>query len=148
MADLPLPLQRRRSFTDSSAYLALLAENDRNHDIAVQILERLAEQGYRHYTTNAMLFEAHALILSELGTRQANQFLQRIIQGNTTIIRIRASDEERARDILFRYTDKTFSYNDALSFVVMERLGIDLAFTFDRDFMDYGLITLTPEFFR
>ena len=90
----------------------------------------------------------HALILSELGTRQANQFLQRIIQGNTTIIRIRASDEEKARDILFRYTDKAFSYNDALSFVVMERLGIDLAFTFDRDFMDYGLITLTPEFFR
>src|SRR5215212_8865499 len=142
MASLPLPLLRRRALTDSSAYLALLAGNDRNHEAAVQILEGLAEQRYRQYTTNAMLFEAHALILSELGTRQANLFLQTILRGNTTIVRVRASDEERARDILFRYTDKTFSYNDALSFVVMERLGIDAAFTFDRDFMDYGLSTL------
>lgn len=148
MTALPLPLQRRRVLTDSSAYLALLDLNDRNHAAAVEILGWLADQHYRQYTTNAMLFEAHALILSELGTRQANQFLQEIIRGNTTIIRIRAGDEERARDILFRYTDKTFSYNDALSFVVMERLGIDLAFTFDRDFMDYGLTTLSLEFIR
>src|SRR5215210_9228339 len=147
MAVLPLPLQRRRVLTDSSAYLALLDLNDDNHQTAIQILEWLAAQRYRQYTTSAMLYEAHALILSELGTRQANQFLQGIIQGNTTIIRIRASDEDKARDILFRYTDKTFSYNDALSFVVMERLGIDLAFTFDRDFIDYGLAIATPEFF-
>jgi len=148
MADLPLPLQRRRAFTDSSAYLALLDENDRNHETAIQLLEWLADQRYRQYTTNAMLFEAHALILSELGSRQASQFLRDILRSSTIIIRVRASDEERARDILFRYTDKTFSYNDALSFVIMERLGIDLAFTFDRDFVDYGLNILNLQYIR
>ena len=40
MADLPLPLQRRRAFTDSSAYLALLDENDRNHAAAIRLLAR------------------------------------------------------------------------------------------------------------
>ena len=148
MAYLPPPLQRRRVLNDSSAYLALLDENDRNHEAAIDILKGLAQQHYRQYTTSAMLYEAHALILSELGYRQATQFLQGILRGNTTIVRVRASDEERARDILFRYTDKTFSYNDALSFAVMERLEIDLAFTFDRDFIDYGLPILTPDFFR
>jgi predicted nucleic acid-binding protein len=148
MAALPLPLQRRRVLTDSSAYLALLDLNDDNHEAAIEILGWLAKQRYRQYTTTAMLYEAHALILSELGTRQANQFLQEILQSNTAIIRIRASDEERARAILYRYTDKTFSYNDALSFVVMERLSIDLSFTFDGDFMDYGLTTVTLQSIR
>jgi predicted nucleic acid-binding protein len=148
MASFPPPLQQRRVLNDSSAYLALLDENDRHHQAAIAILTGLAQQRYRQYTTSAMLYEAHALILSELGYRQATQFLQSILQGNTTIIRIRAGDEARAREILFRYTDKTFSYNDALSFAVMERLGITLSFTFDRDFIDYGLTTLTPEFFR
>lgn len=148
MADLPRSLQRRRVLTDSSAYLALLDANDSNHQAAIEILEWLAEQHYRQYTTSAMLYEAHALILSELGTRQANQFLQRILQGNTTIIRVRATDEERAREILFRYTDKTFSYNDALSFVIMARLGISLAFSFDDDFRQYGWTVLSPEFFK
>jgi predicted nucleic acid-binding protein len=148
MAILPLPRKLRRVLTDSSAYLALLDLADRNHDAAVELLRWLAHQRYRLYTTSAMLYEAHALVLSELGTRQANQFLQSVLQGNTVVVRIRSSDEERARSILFRYTDKTFSYNDALSFAVMERLGIDLAFTFDRDFMEYGLNILRLDSIR
>lgn len=148
MVNLPLQFQRRKVLIDSSAYLALLSQNDRNHSGAVQILKWLADQGFRQYTTNTMLFESHALILSELGIRQASQFLKEIIQGNTTIIRIRSSDEEKAREILFKYTDKAFSYNDAISFTIMERVGIDLAFTFDKDFSQYGLTVLTPELLR
>ena len=91
-----------------------------------------------------MLIESHALILSVLGTRAANAFLRTVMDGGTTIVRVRAADEERARSILFRYEDKAFSYNDAISFAVMERLGIDLAFTFDSDFRQYGWTVATP----
>jgi predicted nucleic acid-binding protein len=65
--------------------------------------------------------------------------------GKTTIVRVRASDEERARQIIFRYQDKEFSYTDALSFVVMEQLGLTQAFSFDSDFAQYGLIVLAPD---
>ena len=61
------------------------------------------------------------------------------MQSTTVIVRVRAADEDRAREILQRYVDKSFSYNDAISFMVMERLGIELAFTFDSDFRQYGL---------
>jgi predicted nucleic acid-binding protein len=140
----PPSIRRRRTLTDTSAYLALLDRDDANHLPAQAALAWLSSEGYRQYTTNAMLIEAHALVLSVMGNRVANQFLRDVMGSGTVIVRARASDEERARDILFRYEDKVFSYNDALSFAVMERLGIDLAFTFDSDFRQYGWAVVSP----
>ena len=138
MRSVPSSIRRRRVLVDSSANLALLDEGDRHHVAAVSILGWLIGQRYRQYTTNAMLVESHALILSVLGSEAANSFLRDVGRGGVTVIRVRASDEERAREILFRYEDKAFSYNDAISFAVMERLRIELAFTFDSDFRQYG----------
>jgi predicted nucleic acid-binding protein len=89
-----------------------------------------------------LLIESHALILSVLGRTQAAQFLKDMEESNTVVIRARASDEERAKHILFQYTDKDFSFADCVSFAVMERLAIRLAFSFDRDFAQYGFTVL------
>ncbi len=42
-------------------------------------------------------------------------------ESSTTVIRVRASDGERARDIVYRYTDKDFLLADAISFAVVVR---------------------------
>jgi uncharacterized protein len=91
-----------------------------------------------------MLIECHALMLSALGSGQANQFPRDVTPSNTIIVRVCASDEARAREVLCRYEDKQFSYNDAISFAVMERLSIDLAFTFDSVFRQYGWTVARP----
>ena len=138
MALPSLPLRERRVFVDSSAYLALLDTDDEHHREAVATLQELAQARYRQFTTNVLLIESHALILSVLGRDRAAQFLKDMQESATVVIRARAADEERAKQILFQYTDKEFSFADAISFAVMERLGIRLAFTFDRDFTQYG----------
>jgi predicted nucleic acid-binding protein len=140
----PPSVRRRRALTDTSAYLALIDRDDANYQVAQATLVWLTNEGYRQYTTNVMLIEAHALVLSVMGNRVARQFLRDVLQSSTVVVRVRAADEERARQILFRYEDKTFSYNDAISFAVMERLGIDLAFTFDSDFRQYGWAVAAP----
>jgi predicted nucleic acid-binding protein len=144
MTSFPVSLRQRRVLIDSSAYLALLNRHDRNHEAAASILDWLIAERYRLYTTNAMLIESHALILSVLGNRIANRFLVDMKESSTVIVRVRGSDEERAREILYHYEDKIFSYNDAISFAVMERLGIQLAFTFDSDFRQYGWSVAAP----
>ena len=109
---------------------------------AIQIVHQLAQERYRQFTTNVLLIESHALILSVLGRARAAQFLRDMQESNTVVIRVRAADEERAKQILFQYTDKDFSFADAISFAVMERFALRLAFTFDRDFAQYGFTVL------
>jgi predicted nucleic acid-binding protein len=66
-------------------------------------------------------------------------FLDLIERSNIAVIRARAADEARAKEIIRQYRDKDFSYVDALSFAIMERSGISDAFTFDRHFAQFGL---------
>ncbi len=114
MVGLPPPLLQRRVFVDSSAYLALLDADDPDHRESVEILTRLAEQRYRLYTSNIILIEAHALILSTLGIAAAGRFLRGIAGSRTVVVRVRVSDEERARQILFQYADKDFLFRRCL----------------------------------
>jgi predicted nucleic acid-binding protein len=90
-----------------------------------------------------VLIEAHALIMSTLGIQEGIRFLQDLPSSKMTVIRVRGADEEAARRLIFQYDDKAFSWTDAISFVVMSRLGIRFAFTFDRHFEQYGLVMLT-----
>ncbi len=60
------------------------------------------------------------------------------------MVRVTRLDEGQAREIIFRYDNRDFSYTDATSFAVMERLTIGSAFTFDRHRAQYGLNTLAP----
>jgi predicted nucleic acid-binding protein len=108
-------------------------------------MTRLADQQRPLFTTNFVVAETHALILSRLGRFQASRVLQRIDESDTTVIHASLRDERRAREIIFAHNDKDYSLTDATSFAVMERLRIGTAFTFDRHFVQYGFAVLGPD---
>jgi len=60
------------------------------------------------------------------------------------VIRLTEEDERRACEIIFSYTDKDFSFTDAISFAVMERLGITVALSLDEHFVQFGKFTVVP----
>ena len=134
---------RRWVFLDSSAYLALANTSDVYHQQTRAIRTQLQQERWRNFTTNFVLAETHALFLVRLGQAAATTFLREMLRSNTTVVRVRAADEERALTIIFQYEDKDFSLADATSFSVMERLGITTAFAFDRHFAQYGLTILS-----
>ena len=127
---------------DSSSYLSLVNGNDIHHKQARKIWDQIAKERWNTFTSNFIIAETHSLFLIRLGQKAATLFLHEIVKSKTTIERVSPQDEKRAYSIIFQYDDKDFSLIDATSFIVMERLHISYAFTFDRHFEQYGLAVL------
>ena len=72
--------------------------------------------------------QTHALILARLGRDMAAAWLRNV---PAVIVRVSEEDEGKARRIIFRYRDKAFSYCDATSFAVLERLRMRQVMAFD-----------------
>ncbi|MDO8672752.1 MAG: PIN domain-containing protein [Dehalococcoidia bacterium] len=134
----------RRALVDSSAYFALTDPRDIRHGYSLQARERLINERWNVLTTNFLLAETHALLLTRLGRDTAARVLREIDRSATTVIRITRDDELRARQIIDEYVDKDFSLVDATSFAVMERLSVSFAFAFDRHFVQFGFQLLNP----
>jgi uncharacterized protein len=136
--------QQHRVLVDTSAYFALTYSRENPSAQARAIAAHLRIERWQVFTTNFILAEIHALLLSRLNRAVAATFLQEIDRGPTTIVRATEADEQRARAIIDQYQDKDFSLVDAISFAVMERLEIGHAFTFDHHFAQYGFVILQP----
>src|SRR3954464_2903166 len=115
---------RRQVFIDSSAYLAIAYSRDHYYGIAHAIAERLYAERWQFVTSNFVVAETHALLLSRVNRMVAATVLRQIDASPTVLIRVTVEDEQRARAIIAQYRDKDFSLTDATSFAIMERLGI------------------------
>jgi len=142
----PRPIHLHWVFSDSSAYYAAAVRRDSNYQAAQSILRALAQERARIFTTTYVAAETHALILNrQRDARGALALLDAIERTpGTTMVDPTAADKARARAILAAYQDHLFTLTDALSFAVMERLGITNAFSFDADFAEYGFQLATP----
>jgi len=122
---------------DSSAILALLDADDADHEPAVAIARRIASEKRPSFITNYIEVEVHALLLRKLGRTLAREWL---LTGGLPVIRALPEEEDRAREIIARRSDKDWSLCDAISFAVLEMRGTRRAFTFDRHFLQYSRI--------
>jgi predicted nucleic acid-binding protein len=137
------PSPTRHTLVDASAYFALLDQDDAHHAQALTISNRLIAESWRLFTTNFILAETHALLLNRLSQEIATRFLRDMEHSPTTLVWVTPADVERAKAIIYQYSDKDFSLTDATSFAVMERLRVPAAFTFDRHFAQFGFTVLT-----
>lgn len=126
---------RRGVLWDSSAILALLDADDADHERAVTVADRIASERRPSFITNYIEAEAHALLLRKLGRVIAREWL---LTAGLPVLRALQRDEEQAKAILARHTDKDWSLCDAVSFAVLESRGARTAFTFDHHFRQYG----------
>jgi predicted nucleic acid-binding protein len=122
---------------DTSALLALVVEREPNHREAV----RFVRQNPR------ARFVVTELILGELVTRvRALRDAVKAVEVAEDLLGSSRHefvfvDLDLIRGAIARmaqFGDKRLSLTDCTSFELMERLGINAAFTFDRDFRDCG----------
>ena len=122
---------------DSSAILAMLDADDADHVRAVAVAREIASERRASFITNYVEAEAHALLVRKLGRMVARQWL---LTGGLPVLRALPREEQSAREMLARHTDKDWTLCDAISFAVLDARHVARAFTFDHHFRQYGRI--------
>ncbi len=127
-----------RIFVDTGAWIALEVTNDQNHHSAINFF-RLQGYLYRWVTTNWVVAETVTWLRRRAGHAAALRFGTRLKSSKQVlVVRVSATHEERAWSIFAHYDDKDFGLVDCTSFAVMESMGIQQAFAFDRHFRQFG----------
>lgn len=124
------------TFVDTSAWVALIDQTDQHH--------KVADEFYHHFkqpflTTNFIINETITLLRNKLSHELAAEAAHGLYGEKVAkLIRITTETERDALKLFEKYNDKTFSFTDCTSFVVMQNMDIKQAFTFDKHFQQMG----------
>jgi len=124
-------------FVDTSALLALLDADDRNHSIAKQVWEEMVRKEERLKCTNYILIETFALVQHRLGMDAVRTLQEDILP----LVSVEWMDEQNhySSVLALLVADRRgLSLVDCASFETMRRLGLNTAFTLDRHFDQQG----------
>jgi predicted nucleic acid-binding protein len=136
----------RRVFVDSGAFFANVVVEDAAHSAVEAVFSQAIRERWEFFTSNAVAYEAHALFVNRArnGRQLGLAFLRQIRGGFCRVLRVTQADERRAIQLLEKHADKDYSFTDALSFMVMERLRISDALAVDGHFKAYGRLVVLP----
>lgn len=128
-----------RLFVDTAGWMALGDAADPTHEACRAARDRWLRDGGLLVTTDYVVDETLTLIRVRLGLHAASQWWKQIdASARVRWEPIGTARAEKARSWFFRWEDKTFSFTDCTSFVVMRELRIRIALTTDRHFEQAG----------
>jgi len=132
-----------RIFADSSFWVALRQSRDINHGAARALASQLLRERTRLVVTPLIFAEVHARCCRSLPLR--NQVIRDFWENPVVEIEhLEPEDYRQALDLLRTYRDKDYPFCDATSFVLMERLSIHRALSFDDHFKQIGRFEVLP----
>jgi hypothetical protein len=114
--------------------------------VAIRANDDFLANGYFFVTSNFVLDETFSLLRYDAGHKRAIEFGHEIKYLETIrkiqVCYINQSLMYNAFDLFEKYSDKDFSFTDCTSFILMEKLNINEAFSFDKHFEQYKFIRL------
>jgi predicted nucleic acid-binding protein len=127
-------------FIDTGAFFASKVKNDVNYPSAVEIEHQIKEGKYgKMITTNYILDELVTLLRGRVSHDETIQIGETIRKSpNIRIIWILEALEAASWKLFKEHHDKTYSFTDCTSFVVMRSLGMNIAFSYDSHFKQAG----------
>lgn len=132
-------------FVDTSAFLAIENRRDSYHSKAIRFRDSCLKAGSVLVTSDYVLDETYTILRVRAGHGIAVQFGEAIRASRLLQVEFVSPEIlDKAWRLFKGYPDKDFSFTDCTSFIVMERLRISTAFTFDAHFRQYGRFTAKP----
>ena len=129
-------------FVDTGGWYASVVPADRDHEAAARWL---ATNDQPLVTTDYVIDETLTLLRMRNHQTRAVALGAQFFAGH--VARIHYLNEEETImtwEVFQRFADKDWSFTDCSSKVVMERLGITMAFAFDHHFRQFGSINVVP----
>ena len=130
-------------FVDTSAFLAVLNADDRQHDRARPFWETILRENEILLTTNYVLLETYALVQNRLGMNAVREFATYAVPL-LEIVWVDETLHQRGVSAFLSANRRRLSLVDCISFEVARAFGIDKIFTFDSHFAEQGFHCL-PE---
>ena len=126
-------------FVDTAGWMACADAGDPAHAPACAARDTALEQGALLVTTDYVMDETLTLIRMRLGLPAAKAWWAQV----ETSSRVRwewvgMERAEKARKAFFRFRDKSYSFTDCTSLVVMQELRLKQALTTDHHFRQMG----------
>ena len=130
-------------FLDTSFLFAHVSEDDANHGRVEEVLEAHRGQQLSELLvlTNHVVAETITLIRARAHRDPKIRHATAVTVGKAlfsgalgSIHQATAEEERAAFAYLEKHSDKSYSFVDCLSFVIMEKLGINTAWAVDDDF--------------
>jgi len=130
-------------FVDTVAWLALVNKSEDLHDAARLVRDQIIQQKAKLITTDFVVVEI-ANSLARLPLRGVARKLIDFIRTSDTVELVTISPElfEKAYQLYCSRDDKEWGLTDCTSFVVMEMMRMNRAFTADRHFEQAGFTLL------
>jgi uncharacterized protein len=126
-------------FIDTGAFLARYIERDQHHGAAITQWRKVQSERLRCFTSNFVMDETITLLARRSSHEFAAERAKNLMESASLVILRPTEIEERAALEWFRkYADQNVSFTDCVSFVLMKRQEIKLAFSFDRHFLMAG----------
>jgi uncharacterized protein len=137
---------RNSVFLDASFWVAYRDEDQAHHLDAVKLVVELFRQRTHFTTTLPVLCEIQAAFSHNIRKRA---LVLKDLWDNPVVKMepVSHQDQAAAVELLQLNRDKTYSLCDAVSFVVMRRLEIGRAVSFDNHFRQFGEFKILPEIF-
>jgi predicted nucleic acid-binding protein len=129
--------EREAVFVDSSAFFAILAQDDPAHRPASDHMLELHRRDVWLLTTNYVVLETTALLQNRIGLRAALQFQTELLEP-VEIHFVTPQQHRHSVEILMEAQRRKLSLVDCSSFCVMREFSLRKAFTFDQHFRDFG----------
>jgi len=129
-------------FVDTSAWFAAVIASDPNHRKAQSWLT--ANQA-KLTTTDYIVDETLTLLRARGQTARALVLGQELFAASRAALHfLTESDIRAAWDVYRKFQDKDWSFTDCTSKVVIEKLGLASAFSFDHHFFQFGSVVVVP----
>jgi len=128
-------------FGDTSAIVAYFDRNDQKHNESKRLVDRIVKEKIKIVITDYILDECITTILSRAGHYNALKAGEFILGSN--IIEFVWLDESikiKAWEFFKKHTDKSYSFTDCTSFILMKKMNISSFFAFDEDFKKTGFV--------